>query len=268
LSSDDSTRYRIIAAVPMMACLCAIPMLRLRWRFIAERLYDVSLLLSGLLLSLVLTFALLRLFLSGRTASDELSSTLWTILNAEQSVRAYATNPHIFNDAKQFFNYDKVSILLLLCLSVPVLIRRHNDDMTKRTLMILLLTATGMMILMSKRYYATRYLIFTEVPISIALSLVCCRLCEAVERRKIRFLSSSVFALVVLTACLCTRMSKGAFAENYLRFSPDIGYEIDMMYRCGELDQHYRDALKTKYRSDAGFEHALRLMLQDPAPHQ
>lgn len=215
---------------------------------------------SGALLTLPLSYGLLRLILSDDSASWCTAKVIRTLVNPGNSLRAYASNPDWSAEFIRFLAHDRWRFALASLGLISVFTSRQSSPAERRAVASFFVCALGMAALLAKRYFIATYPIFTEVPLALSLAVSVPTL--------LRFATSERAALMgrLGTVMLAAVFIPGAMRRATLEYSAyqadsDLRSRVEWLYESPLLANEYRFTMQRHYGTEADFRTQLQAHL-------
>lgn len=221
------------------------------------------LLASGAVAALPLSYLFLRITLSERSASNYICYVIHTVIQPSGVISAYAANQHMFAEFGKFIGHDLWLIGLALLGTILTCVFIPGQRPIKTASAVLLVTAFGMAMLMAKRYFILSYVIFTQVPLLLVITLCVYATMEAIDRWITSKFSMAGWAGAMLVACALIFTGDLRLKREYSAYQgfSETSNQIEFIYRNGTLSGAYRLLMQKHYGNEAGFEKSLNTMM-------
>lgn len=239
--------------------------------FLRERARELALLGGGALAAFPLSYALLRGVMSEPQASRYMTGVLHFLVNPAPYMKNFlVTDPDMVREFKLFVQEAPVLFLGALLLSIVLAFARAAPMRLKAFTGLLLVTAMGLALLMSRRHFYAQYSIFPQVPLALiwALSIFGLSLGRrAGESADGPHWTAPLFItaafLLMLPAWFTTKSVYHSFQYDYTL--PVNPLTVTFLYDHDAHIPAYRQIMQEHYGSREKFATNLQKYLADPA---
>jgi hypothetical protein len=259
----------LVAVLPLLALWPRSPGFR---SFLLERSRELTLLGGGVLAALAISYLSLRAVMTESSATDYLTAVLHILINPTPILRdLLATKPNVPREFLQFFEETPVLFVSATVVTLVVCALRAVPLRIKAFIALLLATALGMALLMSKRYFTAQYSIFPQVPLLLVWSLSLSAFFGA-WRKKGSTPEEIHWAFPIIFVAVFVLMLTGYFRlqPKYTHYQNDAslpvnGLTLTFLFDHGVHTAPYLKIMKDHYGDRENFAKALDQYLADPA---
>ena len=239
------------------------------WNFMQMRGRELAIILGGIQLSFLASYLLLRLLMTKRSTFHYLYAVLKPVLNPSDTITAYASNPKSTAQFMVFLQHDSWLIASTVILIGATAVISDASLKFKSFLGLLVVSALGMALVLSRRYFSLQYALFVQVPLIVAITLATPAL---LSRWTKSWKPSATRWLAPILACIALGLAYPPHARLHREYSKYQGFtEIDnqvlFLYDHGFHSPQYKQAIRDRYGDEREFRQHLIEFLSVPGNH-
>jgi len=271
LSPIVLTRLRAAAVIVSIApILLYIPVQNRLLAFLIQRFKEITILASGTLSVIPLTYVFLRYFVMKTGAAEYIVGTIHFVMNPSPQI-ASIIRPEsaMLEECLNFFYETPLLIITTIGFVILVCALRGISNQSKAAAVIMILTGLGMALVMSRRSFTDQYSILIEVPLILALSISIHAFSKWWRQRhpspKQHWGAPIAFTtafILVLSVYLRLEPKYSNYEDD--RDLPVREFTVTFIYDHDAHSEAYRNVMKYHYTTRTEFMNALNLYLAEP----
>ena len=241
------------------------------WSFLRERIRELGLLAGGLLGAFAACYLLARLMLPVDSAGQLFTRALHFLVNpGPYMVSFLSTTPNTVREALAFmreapFAFGGAGLAILV-----VFLLRGTSPRLRAFIVLLAAGAIGLVLLLSRRYFAAQYGIFPQVPLLIVVALGFHAFCLHARETALPGKSTVQKQLIFAVALLLMVTAYFRLQPKYTCFQDDARLPTNEFTRTFIFDHDahpaaYRELMRRHYGDRQQFVAHLEAYLADPA---
>ena len=139
--------------------------------FVRERGQYGLLVLAGAVLTVPATYFAISLIMPPSVAAEYTNRVLHVVFNPGGLIDELATNPEPGVELYKFVSRDWFLFSTAIFISLATMFNQEVPRSIKKLVGLLVLCAIGITLMMSKRYFSLQYLIYCQLPLTLAITL-------------------------------------------------------------------------------------------------